>query len=58
MEKVETGSIVIITGEYLAAHLKEDTYEDRVFLSNGETAPDTGTDRKFWKLVEVIDFTA
>jgi hypothetical protein len=59
VERVETGTIVIISGEYMATKTmenKDDT--DLVFMVTGEKAPIAGDEDTFWKLVEPIDFAS
>jgi hypothetical protein len=58
-EKVDTGAIVIITGEYVQVDRSSNkvSSEER-FLCNGDSAPDTGNTDKFWQLVQPIDFTS
>jgi hypothetical protein len=55
-DKVETGAIVIIAGEYTPVDQKNHEVSDElVFMTPGETAPDLGDDSFKWKLVEMFD---
>lgn len=58
-EKVDTGAIVIITGEYVQVDRSSNKVSsEEWFLCNGDSAPDTGNTDKFWQLVQPIDFTS
>ena len=59
VEKVPTGAIVIIAGEYLPldkAH--HEVAEEPYFMTQGETAPEIGEQVSEWKLVEAFDFAS
>jgi len=58
VEKVETGAIVIISGEYIpvAADATSESEPERTFLAFGETAPKA--DENEWKLVDAFDFSS
>lgn len=58
-EKIETGTIVIIAGEYIPVDKKNnEVSEELVFLTQGETAPYAGDNSFEWKLVEMFDFAS
>ena len=55
-DKVETGAIVIIAGDYIPVDKKNHEVGDElVFMTPGETAPYMGDDSLRWKLVEMFD---
>lgn len=59
VEKVPTGAIVIITGDYVPVkkaqpHLLVD---EPVFMVSGDTTP-VSDDVSVWELVEAIDFAS
>jgi len=57
VEKVQTGAIVIIAGEYIPVDkANHEISEELIFLVEGETAPYAGDDSAKWKLVEMYDF--
>ena len=57
VEKVQTGAIVIIAGEYVPVDkTNHEVGKDLTFLIEGETAPYAGNDSFKWKLVEMYDF--
>lgn len=59
IEKVQTGAIVIITGEYIAVDQSDHQVDvERYFMSNGERTPTVGSEDNWWKLVEAIDFAS
>ena len=59
VEKVQTGSIVVISGEYLPVDKADHPLQEEViFLIQGETAPALEDIVPEWKLVEIFDFTA
>ena len=57
VEKVSTGSIVIISGDYLPVdQADQPIQEESTFFVQGETLPDIDDQIPDWKLVEVFDF--
>ena len=58
IEKVHTGAIVIIPGEYIPVdNADHEIQEDVIFLIQGEEAPKVGDTEIDWKLLEAFDFT-
>ena len=59
VEKVPTGAIVVIAGEYLPVdESNHEIAEEPYFLLPGETAPFAGNNALEWKLVEAFDFAS
>lgn len=57
VEKLSTGSIVIVSGDYLPVDQADHPLQDEVtFFVQGETFPDVEDQIPDWKLVEVFDF--
>lgn len=57
VEKVPTGAIVIISGEYLPVDSTDHpTQVEPTFFGFGETTPGTEDDEVTWKLLEAYDF--
>jgi len=59
IEKVETGSIITITGEYAPVIEKErEALGENWFFMYGETAPPVLDHNSAWELIEPIDFAS
>jgi hypothetical protein len=57
VEKVSTGAIIIISGDYMPVDKTDQPLQDEVtFFVQGETAPPLDDKIPEWKLVEVFDF--
>lgn len=58
VEKLQTGAIVIISGEYMPVDkMDQNAQEESLFLTFGETIPDMGNEID-WKLLEAFDFAS
>lgn len=61
VEKLPTGAIVIISGEYVPVDKNDQPKEDSMFLLFGEHTPEIAGDEKAetdWKLLEAYDFAS
>jgi hypothetical protein len=59
VEKVPTGALIIITGDYaIVDETEHEVSEEHVFLVSGDLSPETGDLGTDWKLVEPIDFAS
>lgn len=59
VEKVPTGALIIVTGDYVAVDKTEHELTDELlFMVSGDLSPEAGAAGTDWKLVEAIDFAS
>lgn len=59
VEKVPTGALIIITGDYVPVDkTNHELMEEPLFLVSGDLSPNTVDNGTDWKLVEAIDFAS
>jgi len=59
VEKVDTGAIVVIAGEYIPMdRANHELPTEPIFLVTGETAPYFDDNSPSWKLTEAFDFAS
>lgn len=59
VEKLPTGAIVLISGEYAPVDKQDNPASNELlFLGFGETTPNIGKQEVDWKLIEAFDFAS